>query len=283
MLRLSGGQVESLWDEVLPGEVRELPEDLAALDVLLRDAALTQPIAARWRGEAIAHGRPTIPMEVYVCLMIVKQRTGWGYETLVGEVSDSLHLRRFCLIALGERAPHESTVRKLTRTMSDTGAHIRQRCARVNSADARSCAPARGPVSFASWASLHDAEVRFDLHPPDADGEGIRVKPLVRGFRERNLRSSSPLLGLLQQPIRLLRDDIDPLVERGFREPRDLEDVPLSERPLWVVKAKNPRGGRTGRVEGTPDRARDADSRRQGVAQLTAKRARMGNHSQALG
>jgi hypothetical protein len=40
MLRLSGGQVESLWDEVLPGEVRELPEDLAALDVLLRDAAL---------------------------------------------------------------------------------------------------------------------------------------------------------------------------------------------------------------------------------------------------
>jgi len=39
MLRLSGGQVESLWDEVLPGEVRELPEDLAALDVLLRDVA----------------------------------------------------------------------------------------------------------------------------------------------------------------------------------------------------------------------------------------------------
>ena len=28
MLRLSAGQVESLWDEVLPGEVRELPEDL---------------------------------------------------------------------------------------------------------------------------------------------------------------------------------------------------------------------------------------------------------------
>jgi hypothetical protein len=35
MLRLSGGQVESLWDEVLPVGVRALPEDLAALDVLL--------------------------------------------------------------------------------------------------------------------------------------------------------------------------------------------------------------------------------------------------------
>jgi hypothetical protein len=39
-----------------------------------------------------------------------------GYGTLVRDVSDSLHLRRrFCLIALGERVPNESTVRKLTR------------------------------------------------------------------------------------------------------------------------------------------------------------------------
>src|SRR6266568_6058939 len=117
MLRLSDGQVESLWDEVLPGEVRELPEDLAALDVLLRDPALLEPIAADWRVEAVSQGRPTIAMEVYVRLMVVKQRTGWGYETLVREVSDSLHLRRFCLIALGERVPHESTVRKLTRRL----------------------------------------------------------------------------------------------------------------------------------------------------------------------
>jgi len=56
-------------------------------------------------------------MDVYVRLMIVKARTGWGYETLVREVSDSLHLRRFCLVALGERVPHESTVRKLTRRL----------------------------------------------------------------------------------------------------------------------------------------------------------------------
>jgi transposase, IS5 family len=117
MLRLAGGQVESLWDEALPGEVRELPEDLRALDGLLRDRALLAPIATHWRVEAVAHGRPTISMESYVRLMVVKQRAGWGYETLVREVSDSLHLRRFCLIALGERVPHESTVRKLTRRL----------------------------------------------------------------------------------------------------------------------------------------------------------------------
>jgi IS5 family transposase len=117
MLRLSDGQVESLWDEVLPVEVRVLPDDLAALDVLLRDLGLLEPISAGWQEEAVAHGRPTISMATYVRLMVVKQRTGWGYEALVREVSDSIHLRRFCLIALGKRVPDESTVRKLTRRL----------------------------------------------------------------------------------------------------------------------------------------------------------------------
>jgi hypothetical protein len=49
--------------------------------------------------------------------MVIKQRTGWGYETLAREVSDSLHLRRFCLIALTERVPDESTIRKLCRRL----------------------------------------------------------------------------------------------------------------------------------------------------------------------
>jgi transposase, IS5 family len=113
MLRLVGGQVESLFDEVLPAEARALPEDLAALDVLLGDGALLAPIEAAWGAAARCHGRPTIAMATFVRLMVVKQRTGWGYETLVREVSDSLHLRRFCLLGLGERVPHESTVRKL--------------------------------------------------------------------------------------------------------------------------------------------------------------------------
>jgi IS5 family transposase len=48
-------------------------------------------------------------------LLVLKQRYRWGYRTLVAEVSDSIHLRRFCRIALSERVPDESTVRKLTR------------------------------------------------------------------------------------------------------------------------------------------------------------------------
>jgi transposase, IS5 family len=47
--------------------------------------------------------------------MVLKARYRWGYRTLVAEVSDSIHLRRFCRISLSERVPDESTVRKLTR------------------------------------------------------------------------------------------------------------------------------------------------------------------------
>jgi transposase, IS5 family len=122
VLRLVAGQVETLWDEALPIEVRELPEDLAALDVLLDDPALLAPVTAHWQREVretgrsvLVDGRPTIAIEIYVRLMVLKARHGWGYRTLMGEVSDSIHLRRFCRIALSERVPDESTVRKLTR------------------------------------------------------------------------------------------------------------------------------------------------------------------------
>jgi transposase, IS5 family len=117
MLRLAGVQVESLFDEVLPFEVRELPADLARLDVLLSDPALLEPIAACWEVAARDRGRPTIAMSLFVRLMVVKQRSGWGYETLVREVSDSLHLRRFCGLSLTASVPHESTVRKLVRRL----------------------------------------------------------------------------------------------------------------------------------------------------------------------
>jgi IS5 family transposase len=124
MLRLQGGQVERLWDEVLPERLRTLPDDLARMDELLRDEALLAPIEACWDREAEArgrsakgHGRPTIPMQTYVRLLVLEHRYGWGYETLVREVSDSFHLRRFCLIALDEEVPDESTVRKLTRRL----------------------------------------------------------------------------------------------------------------------------------------------------------------------
>jgi transposase, IS5 family len=122
VLTLLAEQPECLWDDVLPVEVKELPQELAALDVLLSDQELLWPLVERWRQEfeqtgraVLTEGRPTIAMETYIRMMLLKQRYRWGYRTLVAEVSDSIHLRRFCRISLTERVPDESTVRKLTR------------------------------------------------------------------------------------------------------------------------------------------------------------------------
>ena len=61
MLTLRGGQVESLWDEVLPVEARELPEDLAQLDRVLSDPALVVPIARAWEvSRVVGAGRRSV-------------------------------------------------------------------------------------------------------------------------------------------------------------------------------------------------------------------------------
>jgi hypothetical protein len=51
MLTLSAPQAETLWDDLLPLEARELPEDLARPDELLDDPELLRPIAEHWRRE----------------------------------------------------------------------------------------------------------------------------------------------------------------------------------------------------------------------------------------
>src|ERR1700693_5768297 len=122
MLTLLAGQPECLWDDALPIEVRQLPADLAAVGGLLCDPEVLWPLVERWQREfretgrlVLTEGRPTIALETFVRLMVLKARYRWGYRTLVAEVSDSIHLRRFCRISLSERGPDESTVRKLTR------------------------------------------------------------------------------------------------------------------------------------------------------------------------
>ncbi len=56
MLRLVAAQAETLWDEALPIEVRELPDLLAALDGLLSGPGLLAGFVACWEREAVVSG-----------------------------------------------------------------------------------------------------------------------------------------------------------------------------------------------------------------------------------
>jgi hypothetical protein len=53
VLTLWAGQAESLWDESLPVEVRELPAGLAELDRALSDPELIMVLLERWRQEVV--------------------------------------------------------------------------------------------------------------------------------------------------------------------------------------------------------------------------------------
>src|SRR4051812_17988442 len=144
MLTLLAPQPESLWGEWLPVEVKALPEDLAALDVLLCEPELLWPLVERWRREfeqtgraVLTEGRPTIAMETYVRLMVLKQRYRWGYRSLVAEVSDSIHLRRFCRISLSERGPGRAAPREVTRPVGGDTVHELTRVLVVHAARAQ--------------------------------------------------------------------------------------------------------------------------------------------------
>jgi len=239
VLTLAAAGAEQLWDELLPLEVKQLPTDLAALDGLLGDPALLAPIAACWEHNARERGRPSIAIETYVRLIVVKHRCGWGYETLVKEVSDSLHLRRFCRIALDVRVPDESTVRKLTRRLGpDVVAEItrtliakatrekrfRARAVRIDStvieadvqyptdaglASAGVRALAREGRKLAARIGAKRTAVRDRSH-----AMGRTLRGISRTIRRRTGQAKAEVLALTEQTGKLL--------ERSVRETRRL-------------------------------------------------------------
>jgi transposase, IS5 family len=105
---------ESLWEAVLPAELRELPAELGKVDAILDDDRFMAPFRSRLTATI---GRPTIPIETYLRLMYLKHRYGLGYETLCKEVADSFTWRRFCRIALDGRVPDPSTLMKLSKRL----------------------------------------------------------------------------------------------------------------------------------------------------------------------
>jgi transposase, IS5 family len=204
VLTLLAAQPECLWDDALPVEVKELPEDLAALDGLLADPELLWPLVERWRQEfeqtgraVLTDGRPTIALESYVRLMVLKQRYRWGYRTLVAEVSDSIHLRRFCRISLTDRVPDESTVRKLTRRIGPETVAEMTRALIVKATREKRFRPRAVRID----STVTEADVKY---PTDAGLASSGVRTLARegrklaklvGEKRRRVRDRSRAMG----------------------------------------------------------------------------------------
>ena len=101
----------SLWESVLPDEVRRLSPLLAQVDRWLDDEAFFVPFRPHF---SPLLGRPSIPMEVYLRMMFLKFQYRLGYESLCREVSDSISWRIFCRLNLDDPVPAPSTLAKIT-------------------------------------------------------------------------------------------------------------------------------------------------------------------------
>ena len=111
MLRESDPQ-PSLWEALLPEELKRLPAELEAIDAYLDDQRFIAPWRAHFHQRL---GRPSVPVESLLRLLYLKHRYQLGYESLCREVSDSISWRRFCRIGLEGPVPHSTTLVKLVR------------------------------------------------------------------------------------------------------------------------------------------------------------------------
>ncbi len=59
-------------------------------------------------------------METYLRMMFFKYRYRLGFEPLCREVADRLAWRKFCRLPLGTRAPHPTTLMKITTRCGET-------------------------------------------------------------------------------------------------------------------------------------------------------------------
>jgi IS5 family transposase len=100
----------SLWEALLPEELKRLPAELARVDAYLDDERFIAP----WRTLFDRRlGRPSVPVDTLLRLLYLKHRYQLGYESLCKEVSDSISWRRFCRIGLDGPVPHPTTLVKL--------------------------------------------------------------------------------------------------------------------------------------------------------------------------
>src|SRR4051812_43532575 len=110
MLRTVADQ-PTLWEAILPEELRRLPVELARVNALLDDPVFFAPFVPFFDPRI---GRPSTPMETYLRLMFLKFRYRLGFESLCREVSDSITWRQFCRIGIDQPVPHSTTLMKLT-------------------------------------------------------------------------------------------------------------------------------------------------------------------------
>ena len=180
MLRTKVDPQATLWESLLPEEFRRLPPGLCAVDAFLDDPVFFEPFVPYFDP---SYGRPSIPIETYLRLMHLRFRYDLGFETLCGEVTDSLSWRRFCRIGPYDKVPDASTLMKITKRCGSGGGSPAQRGALKKG-------ERRPPRQTRQGTGRHDSR-------PGQRGLPDRLGPVSQGSRQaRPLRLIVEVTGL---------------------------------------------------------------------------------------
>ena len=255
MLRESDPQ-PSLWEALLPEELKRLPAELAQVDAFLDDERFIAPWRALFDRRL---GRPSVPIDTLLRLLYLKHRYQLGYESLCKEVSDSIGWRWFCRIGLDRPVPHPTTLVKLVRR---AGPEV------VEELNAALLAKlAQGKLLRGRKLRLDTTVVEADIdYPTDADllEQAVRkLGGLVRRLKARGAASRTRFRDRgraagqrMKQLARTLRrrtgvamGEVDRLTAQLARIARQtLREVQVVARNARRARRRRPGDGRLGRL-----------------------------------
>ena len=195
MLRTVADQ-PSLWEAILPEELRRLPAELARVDVLLDDPVFFAPFVPFFDPRI---GRPSTPMETYLRLMFLKFRYRLGFESLCREVSDSIAWRQFCRIGIDQPVPQADRLDATARLPHPPGEAVGTETAPLPDLHHRRPTRPHRPTRPAP-----------PRHPITVGGPHRRRHPPTPSPRRTQLTTRNPSLSRISRPR-----NVEPGAQRG--------------------------------------------------------------------
>lgn len=109
-------EVPTLFEELFPKALFEFTDELKTMDQLLQNTVFEEPIIEKFNTQM---GRPTVPVRVYIRMMVLKFYLRVSYEDLEVIVTKTPMYKRFCRIPMEQTAPSPTALMKITTKYGD--------------------------------------------------------------------------------------------------------------------------------------------------------------------
>lgn len=102
----------TIFETMLLETLFSMTDELKVMDELLNDPSLEQPIVDRFETTV---GRPTVPVRVYIRMMVLKFYLGLSFEDLSVTIAKTPMYKKFCRIPMDQNVPTDTALMKITK------------------------------------------------------------------------------------------------------------------------------------------------------------------------